>query len=115
VQGNTKERVEHARRALQLAAARDASGLKADAEFALGNALMSGEPKTANAMLEQALADYHRIGNPRGEAAAHRVLGVLFEDSQPKRARDEYRKSLTQSQAIGDRNGMAAAYADLGG
>jgi DNA-binding winged helix-turn-helix (wHTH) protein/tetratricopeptide (TPR) repeat protein/TolB-like protein len=107
-------RAEHARRALQLAAARDAPGLKADAELALGIALMSGEPRTANVMLEQALADYHRTGNPRGEAATHRLLGILFEDSQPKRGRDEYRKSLTQSQAIGDRNGMAAAYADLG-
>jgi len=113
-QGDTKGRAEHARRALRLAEARDATGLKADAELALGTALMSGEPKPANAMLDQALADYRRIGNPRGEGATHRVLGILFEDSEPKRGRDEYRKSLTQSQAIGDRNGMAAAYADLG-
>jgi tetratricopeptide (TPR) repeat protein len=75
---------------------------------------MTGDPKTADAMLEQALVDYHRIGNPRGEAATHRVLGLLLGDSQPKRGLEEYRKSLTQSQAIGDRNGMAAAYADLG-
>jgi tetratricopeptide (TPR) repeat protein len=112
-QDDSKGRAEHARRALQLATARDAAGLKADAELALGNALMLGEPRTANAMLEQALVDYHRIGNPRGEATTHRVLGILFGDSQPKRGLDEYRKSLTQSQAIGDRNGMAAAYADL--
>lgn len=114
-QGDTKGRAEHARQALQLAGARNAPGLKADAELALRNALMSDKPKAASAMLEQALADYHRIGNPRGEAATHRVLGILFEDSQPKRGRDEYRRSLIESQAIGDRNGMAAAYADLGG
>jgi tetratricopeptide (TPR) repeat protein len=113
-QEDSKGRADHARRALQLATARDAPGLKADAELALGNALMSGEPRTANAMLEQALVDYRRVGNPRGEAATHRMLGLLLEDSQPKRGRDEYRESLAESQAIGDRNGMAAAYADLG-
>ncbi len=113
-QGASKRYAEHARRALQLSTARGAPGLRGDAELALGNALISDKPKTANAMLERALIDYHRVGNLRGEAATHRLLGILFGDSQPERGRDEYRKSLEQSQAIGDRNGMAAAYADLG-
>lgn len=113
-QGDNKGRAQHARRALQLATERGAVGLEADAELALGNVLMPGEPKLANTMLERALAGYRSIGNPRGEAATHRLLGILFEDGQPKRGRDEYQKSLMQSQATGDRNGMAAAYADLG-
>ncbi|HSC18102.1 MAG TPA: winged helix-turn-helix domain-containing protein [Rhizomicrobium sp.] len=113
-QGDPKARTGHARRALELATARGAAGLKADAELALGEALMQSDPRTANATLGQALVDYRHIGNPRGEAATHRLLGILFENSQPQRGREEYRKSLTESQAIGDRNGMAAAYADLG-
>jgi len=112
-QGDTKRRAEHARRALQLADARAATGLKADAELALGSALMTGDPKMAKTMLQRALDDYRHAGNLRGEASTHRVLGILFGDSQPKWGREEYRKSLMQSQMIGDRNGMAAAYADL--
>ncbi|HEX3944550.1 MAG TPA: winged helix-turn-helix domain-containing protein [Rhizomicrobium sp.] len=112
-QGNTKDAAEHARLALHLAQARDAAGLTADAQTALGATLLESDRKSANAMLAQALTGYRRIANPGGAAEVHRLFGILFGQSQPKRAVQEFRDSLAQSQAIGDRNGMAAGYADL--
>ncbi|HEX4157241.1 MAG TPA: winged helix-turn-helix domain-containing protein [Rhizomicrobium sp.] len=110
---DSKTRIEHARRALQLAEARDATGLKADAELVLGVALPAAEANIAEAMLERALADYRRVSNPRGEAAVHLNVGNLLSYTQPKRARVEYEESLAQFQNMGDQNGVASAYSDL--
>lgn len=113
-QDDTKTRIAHASHALKLAQARDAPGLMADAERQLGIAGSYSKDRTpADALLERALADYRRVGNPSGEAAVHRDIGNLYIENHPQRAREEYERSLALYQSIGDQNGIASAYSDL--
>ena len=112
-QDDVKMEQSHASHALDLAKARDDSGQAADAERMLGAILTSSDPRKATEMLSQALVDYHRVENPRGEASVHRDIGNLLSGTQPKLARGEYEESLARYQEIGDRNGIASAYSDL--
>ena len=112
-QDDVKAEQSFAARALELAKARDDSGQAADAERMLGAILTSSDRKKATEILSRALVDYHRVGNPRGEASVHRDIGNLLSDTQPKLARGEYEESLARYQEIGDRNGIASAYADI--
>lgn len=102
----------HAREALALAQARGAPGLIAEAELQLGVALHS-DPK-ATALLRSAIAGYHRLGNPHGEAKAWQNLGNLqgWLDQQAAE-RESYQRALTIYQGIGDLGGEAAIYANL--
>jgi DNA-binding winged helix-turn-helix (wHTH) protein/tetratricopeptide (TPR) repeat protein len=113
-QDNITASTAQARRALELAKARGAVGLQADSEVELGNALASSDPKSALEMLNHALADYRKAGNPEGEAATHRGIGIAVADNDSKRSLMEYQTALQQFQALGDQNGIASAYADVG-
>ncbi|HEX3429654.1 MAG TPA: winged helix-turn-helix domain-containing protein [Rhizomicrobium sp.] len=112
--GDAAGRRTHAARALELAKAKDAPGLAADAELQLGVALSYDDQGRAEDALRRALAAYRRIGNPRGEAKAHLNLGNLYSTNDPRHAREEYQLSLALYESIGDQNGIAAAYSDLG-
>ncbi|HEY2445165.1 MAG TPA: winged helix-turn-helix domain-containing protein [Rhizomicrobium sp.] len=103
----------HAARALQLAVARGAPGLTADAELELGVALSNDDQTRAGQMFDRALDDYRRLGNPSGEAAVRRDIGNLYLEKDPQRAGKEYQHSLALYQSIGDQNGIASVYNDL--
>jgi DNA-binding winged helix-turn-helix (wHTH) protein/Tfp pilus assembly protein PilF len=113
-QDNITASAAHARRALELAKARGAVGLQADSEIELGNALASSDPRSALEILNHALADYRKAGNPEGQAATHRGIGIAVADTNSKRSLAEYQIALQQFQALGDQNGIASAYADVG-
>lgn len=113
-QDDVKGQIAHASRALNLARARNAPGLMGDAERQLGSSQSYNKNrKQAAELLQRALADYRRVGNPSGEAAVHRDIGNVYLENQPQRAREEYQRSLALYQSIGDQEGIASAYSDL--
>lgn len=110
--GNFETMIRHARLALAQARERGVVGLAAEAELQLGIGLQR-DPQ-AEAMLRSAIADYHHIGNPHGEAHAWQNLGNL--QGWLNRVADEresYQRAMTIYQGIGDLGGEAAIYDNL--
>lgn len=102
----------HARLALAQARQRGEAGLVAEAELQLGIAL--NQNKEAEPMLRAAAADYHRIGNPHGEARAWQNLGNLQGwRNQIALERESYQRAMTIYQGIDDLGGEAAIYDNL--
>jgi serine/threonine protein kinase/tetratricopeptide (TPR) repeat protein len=112
---DSKSCAEHAQEALRLALSIGAPGLTADARKVLAGAQMHlGIPDLAITNLHAAIDTYRTIGNPRGEAEAHRALGrVLVDQQQENEARTEYQRAMQIGQRIGDRAGVSAVYRDL--
>ncbi|MBN8737525.1 MAG: winged helix-turn-helix domain-containing protein [Xanthomonadales bacterium] len=104
--------IPHARQALHQAQRRGETGLVAEAELRLGSALDQGN--RAEPALRAAAADYHRIGNPHGEAHAWQNLGNLQATrNQVAAARETYQRAMTIYQGVGDLGGEAAIYDNL--
>ena len=112
---DARSAADHAAAALQLARAREAGGLAADAQLALAAARAHiNETERARDGLAEAIKAYQSIGNPRGEAAAHGNLAtVLTNLDRPQDAREEYQRAMALYQGIGDVAGVAAMYRDL--
>lgn len=102
----------HAREALVQARTRGAPGLVAEAQLQLGIAL--GSDAKAEPLLRDAIAGYHHLGNPHGEAQAWQNLGNLqgWLD-QPTAGRESYQHALTLYRAIGDLGGESEIYDKL--
>jgi len=113
--GDQQAAVRFAEQALQKAQARDETGLAAAAKVALVSSRdYLGQRDGAEAMLAEAIADYRRIGNPRGEADAHLMLAVVRdEESQGAAAQAEYQSALEIYQRIGDQLGVSNVYKNL--
>ena len=110
--GNNAALIPHARLALRQAQARGESGLVAQAELQLGVAL--DLDAQAEPMLRKAAADFHRIGNPHGEALAYQNLGnLMYARNRIAAARENYQRAMTIYQGVGDLGGEAAVYDDL--
>ncbi|HJU25276.1 MAG TPA: winged helix-turn-helix domain-containing protein [Rhodanobacteraceae bacterium] len=110
--GNVAMQVPHARLALEQAQARGEGGLVAQAELQLGIAF--DMDKQAEPMLRRAASDFHRIGNPHGEALAYQNLGnLMYGRNQVAAARENYQRAMTIYQGVGDLGGEAAVYSDL--
>lgn len=104
--------IPHARLALQQARTRGAAGLVADAELRLGMALDANAD--AEPTLRAAAADFHRLGNPHGEAQAWQNLANLQASrNQYTAARETYQRAMTIYQGVGDLGGEAAIYDNL--
>ena len=114
-QDDAKSAERYAANALQLAQRRDAVGLIADAELALGGARTHlNKNEEARANLAAAIAAYRSIRNPRGEAAARMDLAqALGNLSRNQEAREEYERAMALNQSIGDLAGVAGVYRDL--
>ncbi len=103
-----------AQEALRLALSIGAPGLAADARKELAGAQMHlGTPDLAATNLHAAIDTYRTIGNPRGEAEAHRALGRVLAEEQEDEARAEYQRAMQIGQRIGDLAGVSAVYRDL--
>ncbi|WHZ20687.1 MAG: hypothetical protein OJF55_002836 [Rhodanobacteraceae bacterium] len=110
--GNSARLIPHARLALQQAQAHGESGLAAQAELQLGIAL--DQDPQAEPMLRRAAVDFHRIGNPHGEALAYQNLGnLMYDRNWIADARENYQRAMTIYQGVGDLGGKAAVYDDL--
>lgn len=104
--------IPHAQRALRQAQRRGETGLVAEAELRLGTAL--DQNNLAEPALRAAAADFHRIGNPHGEAHAWQNLGNLqAARDQVAAARETYQRAMTIYQGVGDLGGEAAIYDNL--
>ena len=104
---------EHAGRAWQLAQRREDSGLAAGAKLQLGLA-RTGNLAESEKLMQEAAADYQRIGNPHGEAFARQNLAnALVDDGKEDAAREEYQRAMATYQQIGDQGGVAAIYSNL--
>jgi len=107
--GDNTAALPHAREALRLAEARGDPGLIAAAHLAVGKRSPRGPD--AEKALRSAAAEFHGIGNPRGEARAYQNLGNLLGDlGQNTQAREAYQRALSMYQAIGDLAGQAGIY-----
>ncbi len=107
---DSKEDVRHAAAALQLARARQTPGLIADAELALSGAnTRLGDLPRARTEAEASIADYRALGNPLGEAAAHRALAATGVPDLAH-SREEYQRALALAQQTGDLGGVGAVY-----
>ncbi|MGH8212499.1 MAG: winged helix-turn-helix domain-containing protein [Rhodanobacteraceae bacterium] len=112
VRGSSAALIPHARLALRQAQERGETGLVAQAELQLGTAL--DQDKQAEPMLRQAAADFHRIGNPHGEALAYQNLGnLMYARNQIAPSRENYQRAMGIYQGVGDLGGEAAVYDDL--
>ena len=110
--GSQRAVIPHARLALQKAQQRGENGLAAEAELQLGIAL--GQDKQAEPLLRRAAADFHRLGNPHGEALAWQNVGNLqYARDQINPARESYQRAMTIYQGVGDLGGEAAIYDNL--
>ena len=110
--GDSTRLIPHAQLALRQAQERGESGLAAQAELQLGIGL--DVDQQAEPMLRQAAVDFHRIGNPHGEALAYQNLGNLtYGRNQIAAARENYQRAMTIYQGVGDLGGEAAVYDDL--
>ncbi|MBS0555809.1 MAG: protein kinase [Proteobacteria bacterium] len=105
----------HAERALQLAQARDEQAQVTQATYETGKAYYSlGDNVRAQSALKAALQHSQRIDNPRLEANAQVMLGLLnFRLNQPQAATDDYEAALDIYQRIGDQRGRATVYDNL--
>jgi tetratricopeptide (TPR) repeat protein len=115
VRGDPKSQIQHAESALRMAQKRDAPALAAKAKRVLGIALdQVGEHDRAASLLREAIADFQRSANPKGEAGARTSLAILLAGrNQPKEARAEYQSALDLFQRVGDRGGTAAVYSNI--
>jgi tetratricopeptide (TPR) repeat protein/predicted Ser/Thr protein kinase len=73
---------------------------------------MDGAMAQANQELAQALAEFRRIGNRRGEARTLNAMANLLDDN-PTKARELYEQALAIDRAIGDHDGVSAALNNL--
>jgi DNA-binding winged helix-turn-helix (wHTH) protein/tetratricopeptide (TPR) repeat protein len=104
--------IPHTQLALRQAQRRGETGLVAEAELRLGTALDRDD--LAESTLRAAAADFHRIGNPHGEAHALQNLGNLQATrNQIAAARETYQRAMTIYQGVGDLGGEAAIYDNL--
>ena len=110
-----KAQGEHSERALQLAQARDEQAQVMFATYQLGVAYyLQGENARAQSALHLVLAQSQRVANPRVEANAHVMLGLLnFRLNQPQAASSDYEAALNIYQRIGDQRGCATVYDNL--
>lgn len=109
---DSRSTISHARLALQQAQSRGENVLAAEAELRLGVAL--AQDSHAEPLLRRAVADFHAIGNPHGEALAMQNLGNLQSArNQIDAARETYQRAMTIYQGIGDLGGEAAIYDNL--
>ncbi|MBS0366008.1 MAG: winged helix-turn-helix domain-containing protein [Proteobacteria bacterium] len=110
-QGNAR----HAGRALELAGRRDEAAMVALTQLQLAGARMYlHQNQAARGELASAIATFHALGNPRGEATARGTLGgVLANLDLLPQAREEYQRALTLYMGIGDAAGIGAVYRDL--
>jgi tetratricopeptide (TPR) repeat protein len=115
IRGDPKAQALHAQRALQSAQQRDAPALAAQARRSLAIAVdQLGEHDRAEALLREAVGEFLRAGNPKGEAGARTSLAiVLAGKNEPQAAREEYERALTVFQRIGDQNGLVAIYSNM--
>jgi tetratricopeptide (TPR) repeat protein len=106
---------QHAGKALKLAEHRDAAGLIAAAQLALGGARMHiNKNEEARADFLGAIAAYRAIRNPRGEASARIELAeALINLDRNQEAREEFQRAMGIDQSIGDLAGVAAVYRNL--
>lgn len=110
--GDSAATLLHSREALAQAQTRGAPGLIAQAHLQLGIAL--GVDAKAETELRSAIADYHRLGNPHGEAQAWQNLGNLQGWlNQLAAERESYQHALTIYQGVGDLGGESAIYDNL--
>jgi DNA-binding winged helix-turn-helix (wHTH) protein/tetratricopeptide (TPR) repeat protein len=111
---DAKGSADHAALALREARDHDAAGLTADAQVSLAGAQMHlSQNEEARGGLLAAIAGYHAIRNPRGEANARRSLAqVLTNLNRAQEAREEYQRALALYQSIGDVGGVASVYRD---
>jgi DNA-binding winged helix-turn-helix (wHTH) protein/tetratricopeptide (TPR) repeat protein len=106
---------QHAANALRLAQQRDAVGLIADAQLALGGSWthLNKNDEARNGFLA-AIEAYRSIRNPRGEAEARINLAHALENlNRNQEAREEYQRAMALDQSIGDLAGMASIYRSL--
>ena len=112
---DAKSSEQYAANALRLAQQRDAVGLVADAQRAIGAAeVLLNRNEDARARFTSAIDAYREIRNPRGEAAAHALLAhALGNLDRNQEAREEYQRAMTLDQSIGDLGGVADVYRAL--
>lgn len=106
---------QHAAAALRLAEQHDAAGLIADAQLALAGARTHlNQNEAARGSLMAAIASYHAIRNPRGEASARTDLAQALSNlDRNQEAREEYQRAMDLDRTIGDLAGIAAVYRNL--
>jgi DNA-binding winged helix-turn-helix (wHTH) protein/tetratricopeptide (TPR) repeat protein/TolB-like protein len=112
---NARAQAEHAQLAVEQAKQRDATGLLADAQVALGNAQqLLGQLAEARATLELGVSNYRAMQNPRGEINVRRALGrIAFAEHNTAEAREEYQRAMALAQGIGDEVSMAGIYTQI--
>ncbi|MBS0378526.1 MAG: winged helix-turn-helix domain-containing protein [Proteobacteria bacterium] len=116
-QDDAKSAERYAVAAVELARRRNASGLIADAELALGGARTHlNKNEEALADLGAAIAAYRAVQNPRGEAAARTDLAqALGNLNRNQESREEFERAMALDQSIGDLAGVAGVYRNLCG
>lgn len=110
--GDFMASIQHARRALDLAKARDAAGLIAESERQYGTVLGQGpsaDRAQALSMLRASIKDYRAIGNPLHEAAGYEMLGALT-GNQPQVSREALQRAMAIYQQVGNLDGQARVY-----
>ncbi|MBS0488251.1 MAG: protein kinase [Proteobacteria bacterium] len=111
-----QSQLRRAERALQLAQTRDEQAQVTQATYEIGKAYyVLGENARAQSAFESVLQHSRRTDNPRLEANAQVMLGLLdfFRLNQPQAASDAYEAALEIYQRIGDQRGRATVYDNL--
>jgi tetratricopeptide (TPR) repeat protein len=112
---DSQSQLQHAQEALQQAQAHETLGLVADAQVALASAQMYlGQLDSSKSALDTAIADYHEMGNPRGEVAARRLRATVLDSQlhhQP--ALEEYQHTIALAESIGDAGEVGAIYRNI--
>jgi tetratricopeptide (TPR) repeat protein len=112
---DSKAAAADAQKALDLAQLHETPGLIADAQLELARAQSHlGQIAPAEAAVRAAIEGYLSLGNPHGEAEAHRTLAPLLSaQNEASAARDQDQRAMSIYQRIGDIGGMANVYRDL--
>jgi tetratricopeptide (TPR) repeat protein len=112
---DARSQVQHAEEARRLAEAQQTPGLVADAEVALAEAQTHlGEFDSAKSELDESIAGYRQMGNPSGEAAAHRLRAAVLENQKHhQEALEEYRRAIALAETIGDAGQIGAVYRNI--